>query len=57
MQEYINEIKDEYQKGIDYFNNSKDIKFDNNKVKEAVIIHIAKEYALTCNQVKEMVES
>lgn len=55
MNQYIKEVKEEYQRMYDYFKDFDKWELDMEKVEETIIYIIAKEYALTCNQVKKMI--
>lgn len=57
MNLYIKEVKEEYDKMYNYFKDFDKckLKLDMDKVSEAIIIMLAKQYALTCNQVKQMI--
>lgn len=54
MNDYIKEVKEEYQRMYDYFKDFDKWELDMDKVSEVIIIILARQYALTCNQVKKM---
>ena len=55
MNQYVKEVKDEYNRMYEHFNNFDKWELDMDKVSEVIIAIIAKQYALTCNQVKQMI--
>lgn len=59
MKEFIKEIKDEYKKNMDYVDNTLMEKYphaDKQQIIDAIIQHIANDYAISFYQVKRMIE-